>query len=35
MLTFETWDREFQDFRNFVEIQAKKRIFETYPAILA
>jgi len=31
----ETWDKEFKDFRNFVEIQARKRMFDRYPAILA
>jgi len=29
-----TWDKEFKDFRDFVEIQAKKGVFDTYPAIL-
>jgi len=30
----ESWDKNFKDFRNFVEIQAKRGIFDRYPAIL-
>ena len=29
----ETWDKEFKDFRNFVEIQARKGMFDRYPVI--
>ena len=30
----ESWEKNFKDFRNFVDLQAKRGTFERYPAIL-